>query len=156
MLKLNAREILKLCGSELTGSDSQVAADPLKVAEACRQLAASVNGEGERVVDYVCFTDGPFPGGVISLRNGRRWSLERTQPLRAPVVSPIGAGDSTSAGTLHAWCRNCGSGDLDMQAVEAFRFGLAVGAASCLTGENAKFDMADVLEIVDSIKVVEA
>jgi len=157
MLKLNAREILKLCGREVAGSDSQVAADPVAVAEACRQIAASASDEGERGVDYICFTDGPFPGGLVSLRSGRSWRLERTQKLRGPVMSPIGAGDATSAGTLHAWCRGRGGGgDLDSQALEAFRFGLAVGAASCLTGENAKFDMADVEQILESIVAVAA
>mmetsp|Transcript_5806 Transcript_5806/g.13689 ORF Transcript_5806/g.13689 Transcript_5806/m.13689 type:complete len:378 (-) Transcript_5806:94-1227(-) len=151
MLKLNAREILKLCGSALAGSDSQVAADPAAVAEACRQLADDV---GERGVDYICYTDGPFPGGVFAVQSGRRWRLERTQPLRGPVISPIGAGDATSAGTLHAWCQRTGD-DLDAQAVEAFRFGLGVGAASCLSGENGHFDIVDVEQILETIVATE-
>merc|ERR1712070_996564 len=88
--------------------------------------------------DYICYTDGPFPGGVVALGSGRAFQLTRKGDLRGPVVSPIGAGDSTSAGTLVAWMiAPEAPEDADMQAVQAFRFGLAVGAASCLTGENA-------------------
>ncbi|CAE8634023.1 unnamed protein product [Polarella glacialis] len=156
ILKLNAREILKLVGQDLSGSDSQVAADPVAVADACLEIARSLGAASGCTVDYICFTDGPFPGGVMAIRSGRRWCLERTRSLRGPVVSPIGAGDSTSAGTLHAWCRSSvHAEDADAAAVEAFRFGLAVGAASCLTGDNAVFDMADVRDIFDSIVATE-
>lgn len=160
LLKLNAREILKLTDQELVGSDSQVAANPDKVATACLALAAKVAEGGNPSVDYICWTDGPFPGGALAVRSGRRWRLERSQELRAPVISPIGAGDSTSAGTLHAWsrggyCTSPGDSDADLCAVESFRFGLAVGAASCLTGENALFDMSDVWAIYNAIVVTE-
>ena len=43
--------------------------------------------------------------------------------------------------------------DEDDRVVEAFRFGLSVGAASCLTGENSVFDMGDVREIYESMAV---
>merc|ERR1712150_85432 len=135
MLKLNAREILKLAGQELLGSDSQVAADHALVAVACHTLAKDTG------CNYICFTDGPFASGMVDVRSKRRWCFKLTQPLRGPIVSPIGAGDSTSAGTLHAWNRACKTAatDDDRAALvaDAFRFGLAVGSASCLTGENA-------------------
>jgi len=159
LLKLNAREVLKLTGREVVGSDSQVAADPDMVGSACMELAAQVNAIADskaRGIDYICFTDGPFPGGVVAVRSGRRWRLSRGRPLRRPVVSPIGAGDATSAGTLHAWCRRSSQvDDEDEAVVSAFRFGLAVGAASCLTGENCAFSMADVWEIHGSLAVDE-
>mmetsp|Transcript_19574 Transcript_19574/g.54756 ORF Transcript_19574/g.54756 Transcript_19574/m.54756 type:complete len:390 (+) Transcript_19574:47-1216(+) len=162
ILKLNAREVLKLVGHELAGSDSQVAADPRAVASACAQLAAEVAASGGgRGIDYICYTDGPFPGGVVSVRSGRTWRVARGKALRGAVVSPIGAGDATAAGTLHAWSRAAtgqraaGDDDADARAVDAFRFGLSVGAASCLTGENSVFDIADVRDIYSSMLVSE-
>jgi len=159
ILKLNAREVLGLTGRSVKGSDSQVAADPDVVMQACMDLAAEVSAmsAGGTGVDLICFTDGPFPAGVVSVRNQRRWRLERTKALRGKVVSPIGAGDATSAGTLHAWCRDAKPGEpmSDEVVVQAFRYGFAVGAASCLHGKNAVFTMADVNEICEAISVIE-
>lgn len=98
--------------------DAEVRAEPGEVESVCLALAEQVAagaGSGSRGLDYVCYTDGPFPGGVVAIRSGRRWRLAQTQPLPRKLVSPIGAGDSTSAGTLHAWCRGDGAAQDELE-----------------------------------------
>ena len=63
--------------------------------------------------------------------------------LPGPVLSPIGAGDACAGATLHAWLRSSAADDGDLpHSVAAFCFGVACGAASCLTDSNSEFDLA--------------
>ncbi|CAK0829207.1 unnamed protein product [Prorocentrum cordatum] len=161
VVKLNAREVLSLAGLPAPGgSESAVAADPTTVARAA--LAWARSQPAAICVCSVCWTDGPFPGGVVDVHSGRRWAVQRQSALRGAVVSPIGAGDSTAAGTLHMWCRledaaaaACVPVDSSRTVAEAFAYGMAVGAASCLTSSNADFDMADVRSIHEAMEVSE-
>lgn len=147
LLKLNARELIGMAKLALPqGGDSEAAADFDTAAAAAHAVAASLPPGAVR---FVAWTDGPFPAGLVDVAGARdeatRFSLP---PLPGPVLSPIGAGDSVSAGTLHKWT-GAGAG----APAAAFRFGLAVGAASCLSASNACFDVATVEEIASGIGV---
>jgi len=157
LLKLNGRELLALAGeAPPAGSDSEVACDPASVAAAACKLAAKAGGG--KALAAVCWTDGPFPGGVYDCGTGKRWALAMP-PLPGPVLSPVGAGDAVAGGTFHAWLRpgeTSSSVDSGVPVVvRAFAFGLACGAASCLTAENSVFDLATVRSIHAAIEIIE-
>jgi fructose-1-phosphate kinase PfkB-like protein len=78
-------------------------------------------------------TDGPREACV--LRSGSELARFPVPRLER-IVNPIGAGDTVSAATLHFML----AGE-EPQA--AFRRGLAMGSASCLTLEPAQFSMED-------------
>lgn len=97
------------------------------------------------------------------------WRYSRPK-LPRPVVNPIGAGDAVSAGTLLALTERyttefrggsvsyvgVAEAKQDAEAVDAFRWGLACGAASCLHIENSKVDLADVLSLYRAFVVTSA
>ena len=168
LLKLNGRELLGLGGGEVpAGSDNDDPCDGAAAAAAAGRLADALPG-GRGALEAVCWTDGPFPGGALDLASGRRFRLA-LPPLSGPVLSPVGAGDAVAGGTLYAWLASepsgaavaavaasgAGSGAHGAKggpgtvpvAVQAFAFGLACGAASCLTAENSIFDMKVVMRI---------
>jgi sugar/nucleoside kinase (ribokinase family) len=92
------------------------------------------------------------------LRSEAHWLLHLPK-LPKPFVNPIGAGDAVASGTVIRWAGHCTSpsggdgdsdgdsdsdGDCDGKVVlEAFRWGVACGAASCLTGANSVFARED-------------
>ena len=103
----------------------------------------------------------------MQARTGRLW---RYSPSKLPgnVMNPIGAGDAVASGTLLAWTADfitdyrlkrdsrydsSAECEEDADAVDAFRWGLACGAASCLTTENSKFSLTDASQIYDSTVV---
>ena len=77
-------------------------------------------------------------------------------PLPRPMRNPIGAGDAVSSGTLLGWC---GAKSLSLpikdgdpktksedewdQISNAFSWGLACGAASCMGDANSVFILAE-------------
>ena len=128
----------------------------------------------------VAATDGPFQAHLIELhptaRPGGSESPHYTftmPPLPRAVENPIGAGDAVSSGTIMAAtgavagmtfllaslnnAAGAGSsggreeGDVDV--VSAFRWGLACGAASCLSPSNSVFSRTDVEAIFRDILV---
>ena len=150
VLKLNGRELLALAGAPpVAGSDAAVACEPELVADAARTVAAA---HPAGALDFVLWTDGPFPAGCVEIASGRRWTL-KLPPLPGPVLSPIGAGDAVAGGTFSYWLKGAdegtaaGAADAPPLIVRAFGFGLACGAASCLTAENSVFE----LETVDAL-----
>jgi hypothetical protein len=175
--QVNGRELLALAGAPTPqGSDNADACDFRAVAAAAAALAASLGGPA--ALACVCWTDGPFPGGAWDVRSGRAWRLEVPQ-LPAPVRSPVGAGDAVAGDLFHAWlaltaaaAAAAAAADATAgadpssgpsaatagvpSAVAAFAFGLACGAASCLTAENSRFDLATALAIHAQIRVEEA
>lgn len=128
----------------------------------------------------VAATDGPFQAHLIELLPSsaadpaRHWTYT-LPPLPRPLVNPIGAGDAVSSGTLMAATgavsgrsfaaaagahssapSNASGGDegaAEVDVVAAFRWGLACGAASCMTGSNSVFDRADVEALFDEIRI---
>lgn len=176
LLKVNGRELLTLAGVPIPlGSDNADACAFGDVSAAAASLAAALGGP--RAVGCVCWTDGPFPGGALDVSSGRAWRLV-VPPLPGSVRSPVGAGDAVAGGTFHAWlalaasaaavpsagppeatapsseARAAGAAGAPA-AVAAFAFGLACGAASCLTAENSAFDLATALALHAQISVEE-
>lgn len=176
--QVNGRVLLMLAGVPLPqGSDNDDACDFGTVVQAAQALAASLGGAAG-ALESVCWTDGPFPGGALHVPSGRAWKLTMP-PLPGPVLSPVGAGDAVAGGTFHAWlglrsAPNSTSAateatwDLDAAAgpaekfkrdaakpagVAAFQFGLACGAASCLTAENSALDLTTALSLHAQINV---
>jgi sugar/nucleoside kinase (ribokinase family) len=142
--QVNGRELLTLAGVPLPqGSDNDDACDFATVVKAATSLAASLGGPD--ALECVCWTDGPFPGGALDVQSGRAWKLT-LPPLPGPVLSPVGAGDAVAGGTFHAWlglhsAAGSTSERTGPSGVAAFQFGLACGAASCLTAENSALDL---------------
>lgn len=160
------------------GSDNDDACDFGTVVQAAQALAASLGGAD--ALDCVCWTDGPFPGGALDVLSGRAWKLTMP-PLPGPVLSPVGAGDAVAGGTFHAWLglrsasgstsatteatvnleAAAGSAEIrkheavNAVGVAAFKFGLACGAASCLTAENSALDLTIALSLHAQVVVEE-
>uniref|UniRef100_A0A7S3NNK6 Carbohydrate kinase PfkB domain-containing protein n=1 Tax=Aureoumbra lagunensis TaxID=44058 RepID=A0A7S3NNK6_9STRA len=132
ILKLNAREILSVAGFADPNAHLSDAAVP-RPADLISQAASSLCKKyGIHIVFY---TDGPFDAGCYFAQSDRLIPIMKCfAQLPGPLRSPIGAGD-TVAGTTFARLL-AGYDDLD-----AFAFGLSCGAASCLTSENAVFDL---------------
>ena len=108
VLKLNAAELCKLGGvNKLSGETSQVTAE---------ELVASTNGfiktykDAIGALDYLCITDGKFPGHVIEMPSTSSSSAD-LKIFQLPAIDlskdgtlyPIGAGDTVAASTLAAW-----------------------------------------------------
>ena len=91
------------------------------------------------------WTDGPHPGGALV--GDAVYALAGPSLSEfGPVLSPIGAGDTVAGTTFAKWLEND-------DPVAAFAYGLACGAASCLTAENAVFD-AEVAAAIHARTVV--
>ena len=171
VLKLNAAELCKLGGvDKLSGETAQVTAE---------ELVASTKGfiktyeDSIGALDYLCITDGKFPGHVIEMPSTSSGDLKIIQ-LSAIDLSkdgtlyPIGAGDTVAASTLTAWqyLHHVSDGsDNDFFGVipsnigeqlskkksewkenvmaTAFAYGLSCGSASCLQEENSVFRVDD-------------
>jgi fructose-1-phosphate kinase PfkB-like protein len=73
--------------------------------------------------------------------------------LPRPLANPIGAGDAVASGTLLRWCDTVPAAPAATtvgavaELTEAFAWGLACGAASCLTTENSVFALDDALAL---------
>jgi len=106
-LKLNAAELCKLGGvDKLSGETSQVTS---------KELVASTHGfiktykDAVGALEYLCITDGKFPGHVIELPSTSSGDLKIYQlpsidlSKDGTTLFPIGAGDTVAASTLAAW-----------------------------------------------------
>ena len=107
VLKLNAAELCKLGGvDKLSGETSQVTS---------KELVASTHGfiktykDAVGALEYLCITDGKFPGHVIELPSTSSGDLKIYQlpsidlSKDGTTLFPIGAGDTVAASTLAAW-----------------------------------------------------
>lgn len=107
VLKLNAAELCKLAG--VTKSEaSQVTIEELS-ASTMGFVAKYTNVIGS--LNYLCITDGKFPGYIIELpiastsssrSNYRTWQLPAVDLSTRGMLYPIGAGDTVAGGTLAA------------------------------------------------------
>ena len=148
VLKVNGRELLALGGGDAPkGDDSEVACDPTAVKAAAENFVKTTPG-GPEALFAICWTDGPFPGGVYEVESGKVWSIKMCK-LPGPVQSPVGAGDAVAGSTFHAWLEKQGPAREDPSAlVDSFAFGLACGGASCLTTQNSKFEYDTVVALL--------
>ncbi|KAJ8606910.1 hypothetical protein CTAYLR_008930 [Chrysophaeum taylorii] len=133
VLKVNARELLGLAGiDDDHRSDSAAPRDADQLGNAAALVARRFGFEA------VLWTDSKFPAGALV--DGALYSL-RLPALPGSVSSPIGAGDAVAGATLAGFVRPQRDDRLP-RILAAFAFGLACGAASCLTPDNAAFDIA--------------
>ena len=158
-MKINVKELINLAAFEVEAGYAE--SSPAVILAAAKKFVGNIAGSthaGERL--YIALTDGPNTAHFISIplksnEDPRHWTIELPK-LKRPLVSPIGAGDATSAGTLLHWSGEIATGDKhDRDVLTAFRWGLACGSASCLTAKNSRFDIADVEEIFGSMRVDE-
>lgn len=142
VVKVNARELLSVAGDPLPAGSADSVNDAARTARAARALADKLSSNA---LAGILWTDGEHPGGALV---GDAVYALAGPPLSefGPILSPIGAGDTVAGATFVAWLEND-------DPVRAFAYGLACGAASCLTAENAVFD-ADVAAAIHAQTVV--
>ena len=142
VLKVNARELLLAAGDPLAAGAADSVDDAARTARAARALAGKLSSDA---LAAILWTDGPHPGGALV--GDAVYALAGPSLSEfGPVLSPIGAGDTVAGTTFAKWLE-------DGDPVQAFAYGLACGAASCLTAENAVFD-AEVAAAIHARTVV--
>jgi len=179
VLKLNAAELCKLGGvDKLSGEAAQVTAE---------ELVASTKGfiktyeDAIGALDYLCITDGKYPGHVIEMPSTssgdlKIYQLPAIDLSKDGTLFPIGAGDTVAASTLAAWQylhHVSDSSDDNFFGVipptigkqlskkksvwggnimaAAFAYGLSCGSASCLQEENSVFTVDDASKYFDNM-----
>ena len=106
VLKLNAAELCKLAGvTKGAGEADQVTMEELT---ASTQGFVTKHANAIGALDYLCITDGKWPGYLIEIPKSasasfRTWQLPAVDLSREGMLYPIGAGDTISTGTLAAW-----------------------------------------------------
>lgn len=162
VLKLNAAELCKLANVPKKESE-RVTMDELK--SSTSSFTSNYNIKG---LNYLCVTDGKFPGYLVELAGKKRtWQMNSIDLSEKGTLYPIGAGDTVAAGTLAAWhYLNSNSGVISSttglkiltkeqvwcnQLATAFAFGIACGTASCLKEENSVFSVDDAGNFFDGM-----
>jgi hypothetical protein len=171
LLKVNARELCALAGmpAATAGAAEAAHATPAStVLAACAALAdklglATAGTSSGFAALAVAVTDGPYPAYLVPLavdgaavgapQLQQQYTVFPTPPLPRPLANPIGAGDAVASGTLLRWCDTVPAAPAATtvgavaELTEAFAWGLACGAASCLTTENSVFALDDALAL---------
>lgn len=186
VLKLNAAELCRLAGVAKSAGEAEGVTEA-ELNEAVRGFLVKYGPDAGNALDYLAVTDGRHPAHLVSLSAGEGGNERSTCRLDVvdlsereggarPLLYPIGAGDTVSAGTLAAWRRlemndeslvgdavssalesrlaefRHGSKDDSLGSVAlAFAFGLACGSASCLEQENSMFDARKALSLLDKM-----
>eukprot|EP01041_Mallomonas_annulata_P010812 gene10812-22560_t len=163
IIKLNARELCALVGIQGPTGAEAATATPADIIFAAGDRLLNRIKEGsnafENIPIFVAITDGPYAAHFHQLAPvDKKYRLEMP-PLPGPLINPIGAGDAVSAGTIFAWdgsfqLSGWPSAD-EMDEKTAFSWGLACGAASCLTNSNSVFSLADAEAIFRKIQIIE-
>ncbi|KAL7525663.1 hypothetical protein ACHAXR_001104, partial [Thalassiosira sp. AJA248-18] len=106
VLKLNAAELCKLADvAKSAGEEDRVTIEELT--ESTKGFVTKyANAIG--ALDYLCITDGKYPGYVVEIPKSvsssfRKWQLPAVDLSKEGMLYPIGAGDTVAAGTLAAW-----------------------------------------------------
>ena len=107
VLKLNAAELCKLAG--VAKSEAERVTMEELTASSQGFITKYVNAIG--ALDYLCITDGKYPGYLVEIpahptSSFRTWQLpavDLTKQAKDGMLYPIGAGDTVAAGTLAAW-----------------------------------------------------
>lgn len=105
--------------------------------EAIAAAAAAIVGRGE--AEHVAVTLGQ-DGALLASRSG----ILRLPALRVPTASAVGAGDSFLAAMVHGFAAG-------RRPEEAFRFGIAAGAAAVLTPGSGLAAAADIERLYGSM-----
>ena len=172
VIKLNANELCSLSGVKYN-KDS--AATPATILDASKIFFKQIQDflrhiENNEILYFppilaLAITDGPHPAHLITLQgsfeNKPNQYIFKVPKLARPLVSPIGAGDATSSGTLMYWCGQINHLNNDRKSVseiedsllKSFQWGLACGSASCMSSSNSVFEIQDVLQILNKIEV---
>jgi sugar/nucleoside kinase (ribokinase family) len=168
ILKVNIKELCAVTGTPVQGGSDSSASRSGALLSAASNLASQIGvGGGAKIV--VAATDGAFAAHLLLLDPSLPgvvakhlvYSLPR---LPRPLINPIGAGDACASGLLLAI-----SGKVEIPvhqtqtqkidiadvegAVEAFRWGLACGAASCMTEGNSVLSRSDAVALFRDIEV---
>lgn len=160
MLKINYGEFRKLANRPNVLDAEEASIQELD--QLIKSMSSMCDAFG-RVVQYLALTNGKHPAYFVDMnQEGRRkyYRLDVVDMYQEGIdIFPIGAGDAVSAGVFAKWC-NMDIPQLFMEsdlstcdALNAFRFGLACGSASCLKVENSVLDMNDVIRILPRITV---
>jgi sugar/nucleoside kinase (ribokinase family) len=133
------------------GGEAESATSLEAVKEAAEKLATSVGDTG---TFYIGVHDGPHRSYLLKVQEGSIAELHvYTMPkLPRPLVNAIGAGDAVASGTILKWTDSLASSTEECP-VDAFRWGLSVGSASCMTSENSMFSLEDAKALYNGIKV---
>ncbi|CAM9482157.1 unnamed protein product [Discosporangium mesarthrocarpum] len=157
MLKVNAKELIEVAFGISVATKAAVG--DLVCGDSLTKDAAISVSRQYQALKWIAVTNGPGHSLLFSCENlvavgdekeGRErknltyWRYEL--PTLSKVVSPIGAGDATTATTLFCWAAGAPT-------VDAFHAGLAVGSASCMMSENSCFEFSTVLTIFREIRV---
>jgi len=172
ILKLNAAELCKL--TNVPKESERVTIEELKMSTS---IFVS-NYANANALNYLCVTDGKFPGYLIELGEKkdkfRTWQIDSIDLSERGTLYPIGAGDTVAAGTLAAWQHLNSKGgvipastgtklsnketlwsndkqDNGIRVATAFAFGIACGSASCLKQENSVFDVEDAEKFLEEM-----
>ena len=130
--------------------------------------------DGPHPAHFIALTLNDPDSTASSSNNIEHYTLN-VPVLSRPLVSPIGAGDATSSGFLMSWSdrvKEIGTtqptssssstssspttlkGEVESeveQLLQAFRWGLSCGGASCMETGNSVFSMSDAMHIYHNI-----
>ena len=130
--------------------------------------------DGPHPAHFIALTlDDPDATASTSSNNSIEHYTLNVPVLSRPLVSPIGAGDATSSGFLMSWSGQVNgiattqptfssssssptilNGEVESeveQLLQAFRWGLSCGGASCMETGNSVFSMTDAMHIYHNI-----
>ena len=150
LLKVNARELCKIANVDIENILAQSESVACIPTEMVKQAASKLFADFEALT-YIATTDGPFPATFVS-KSGEGSCTINTPVLPRPLVSPIGAGDTVSAGTLSYWSSSAGS-DAG-EALGAFQWGMSCASASCMNAGNAIFTIDDASAIRSTLGTI--
>lgn len=158
IVKINVKEILALNQSNLKVSDVTNDIISSMASNLSSKLLLKSKRQDQSQL-YIALTDGPNPSHLLSISLPSCSVLGHynivVPPLDKPLVSPIGAGDATSAGTFSRLVESRALKHMNIEDIlDAFRFGLSCGSASCLNAKNSQFEMIDVDRIFGKMKIV--
>ena len=105
VLKLNAAELCILAGVSKSEAE-KVTMNELtsSTTEFVKKHASAIGA-----LDYLCITDGKFPGYLVKVPESasatsiKTWQLPAVDLSSEGMLYPIGAGDTVAGGTLAAW-----------------------------------------------------
>lgn len=167
MLKINYGELCRLANID-TMTDVQEASVN-DVGFAIERLI-DIHDNIDRAVKYIAVTNGKYHAYFVDIDKREKdkirfYKLEGFDVSSDHGIYPIGAGDAVAAGTFAVWCKTPLKDDLNnmvyihqnpiSDGLNAFRFGLACGSASCLQEENSVVDIHDVNKIFPRITMEE-
>jgi 1-phosphofructokinase len=155
ILKVNVKEIFILVGKEYQGEHSNDEIQEM-VNRFSRNLAREAWGLTSNL--YIALTYGSRPSHFFQIAfaesditSFNHW-IVYVPLLDREVVSPIGAGDTTSAAMLYYLSTYAEKDRIQDAMLDAFRWGLACGTSSVYTTLNSSFSFDEVNAIFSDVK----